>query len=314
MSFDISKTETFLPAFWIFAKYLYVSFFVSLAVDCTKKCADIRESVYPFNYHFVFILLIFTAISETLYDAEVLRKSNVINKVLVENGKDLKISNIYDMCMIYLLFLYPCIMHVSKGIHNVNYINNILFFWCMLGTTSMCVEILIKSSHFKRFAKYNTSHILRYLLNIMTAITITSESLGAICMDFTGNDLLLRFFFYTTLVLLRCYTQVLYSETFNEKTHNICLFAWTIVVPAAALYCCLVCVSVSYVALYIDNMSVLRTPTTETTLDQVVVDNKQIFPKTNIYPQKKEIVVDDQFMLKLNETVHTQRRKPPTLF
>jgi len=278
MSFDISKTETFIPLLWIFSKtVIIVVMFDVVSVHAhrvhpelsTITAADtVRDSTgIPVFDRVVFMLILQLVVMEQKMDMCVIKSSDVGQKIA---HKTLVGLNIHVITDIFFAFCIRLFVRQRTALHDENDYVFVLFYvlWFLFGSAFFCHEIntntpgpplgpshdgaLIGGSWGSAKKQQLLQQNILYIVGIflMTA-TISSPSLCNTYTHMSNLEYYVRLFLYAFCICCRCYTQgVVGAVGFTHDMPNMVIFGWIILVPIWLLYVYIVVIVMTYMRLF----------------------------------------------------------------
>jgi len=259
MSFDISKTETFIPLLWIFAKtVVIVLMFNTISAHYTLPIADTALKSIPVFDRIVFMLILQMVVMEQKLDMCIIKSSDVGQKIAHKTLVGLNIHVITDVFFAFCLRLF---VREHRTVGDSDYVF-VLFYlmWFLFGCVFFCHEILQqagvggKDNSVRllpkkcRLVQQNVLYILGIFL--MTA-SVSAPSLAETFAHMPNTEYYLRLFLYAFCVCCRCYTQgIAGAVMFSHDMPNMIIFGWTILVPTWLLYVYIMVSLASYMRLF----------------------------------------------------------------
>jgi hypothetical protein len=300
MFLDITKTETFVPGLWIFAKFAYIAILVSMLFHGHPVLLDNQHIVQTSKERIIVILIVHSVLCEDMYDKMVLDRSETMQRISRSTINGLSIHITRDISLIIFTLTYK--YNVWNRLCMTSYVlTNTVSLWCVLSIYSLSVEVSLKHNVFRssRFMRLliGKHKILHFVLVVLLSYTITSDCVGALYQQFTIYDILIRLFIYSIFVIIRCYTEGIPGDVFLHDTTNISLMSWLIFVPVFILYgvtffficICIMMTATPYSLSQSQHITKVNTP-------HQFVDEES--PK--LQQSAKSFVVDDEILQKLS--------------
>jgi len=272
MSFDIAKTETFVPFLWILLKTIVVLSIFSLFSENAHRTDSIgKDDVHiaeptQFADRLLNILLVSLVLCERDMDLYVVSRSDITQKITRKTLTGLNTHIINDF------FGGFCLQHYVRA-NRAQCIQSTWLMctgglWCTIGLAMFVLETHLKRKtlhheqakpdhslelkthggmcsmvHFARpFVLYNS-------MVLLLAISLTSSCLLQVFNDMPSVQLCVRLLLYACYVCCRCYTQSMPGESIIEEMPNIVLLGWIILLPVLALYAGILVTMAAYVRL-----------------------------------------------------------------
>lgn len=312
MSLDISRTETFLPVFWVITKYVYTYFVASVLLDLDKSLLQINTNTYTYTQRATLMLVTYSVLTETKYDNIVLQQSNIMEKLCYDGKRVSYVNLLKDATCISIFVLLHCIghgdMHEATVFQNISTNSERLhrandrptagvtpLVWCFVGTAHMLFNIILNHSALKQMAA-QINLTTRVSLVFLFAITITSDSLSVLFTSMTVHELLYRLGYYVFFVLIRCYTEGLAFEDV-KSINNLCLISWVVIIPQLMLHVLFLGFVITYVLFYL--LSLQKNSAAPIQTPQVQAERPVRVP---------ELLIDENLLQKLNERAPNSRR------
>jgi len=249
MSFDISKTETFIPLLWIFAKtVVVVVMFNTISTHYTlpivDASADTAHRGIPVFDRIIFMLILQMVVMEQKLDMCIIKSSDVGQKIAHKTLVGLNIHVITDVFFAFCLRLFVR-EHGATGDSDYVFVFFYLM-WFLFGCVFFCHEILQQTGtggrdnsvrllcKKSRLVQQNILYMLG--ISLMTA-SVSAPSLAETYVHMPNAEYYLRLFLYAFCVCCRCYTQgIADAVMFSHDMPNMIIFGWTILVPTWLLY------------------------------------------------------------------------------
>jgi hypothetical protein len=315
MTFDVSRTETFVPFLWILLKSITVlSLFslISTAALCWDVVDVVREtphatvgatvSTLPATRvwdRLIAVVLLLLVLCERGMDMYVASRSEVSQKVTKKTLTGLNTHIVNDMfvffCLTYTvktqrLPVSPC-MAGSYGYHLTSGL------WCIaglalfLGETKLKRKMLYHEQERARRASGNgstldaiqtASPVLCYVVIVLLmAISLTSPCLHVVYTDMLYAEYCLRLMLYASYVCGRCYTQGTPGDSYVDEIPNLVLFGWLVLLPMAVVYSSLMISLLAYIRL-VTTPGSSRKNTNMILPSTVISDTKTIHPTSTM--------------------------------
>jgi len=265
MTFDISKTETFVPFLWILAKTATViTLFSLLSADVLHWKIDnaalstpdatpmqrISTSAFTDVWdRFIAVLLLLLVLCERGMDMHIANRSEVAQNVTKKTLTGLNTHVLND------IFVFFCIVHSvqTQNIGNsacaVGRYGHLLAsgLWFICGFSFFLMETKLKRAllHYdqdkgRRYGSHTwqaASPILCYIgVVLLMALSLTSPCLHQVYFEMTYTEYCLRLILYSLNVCGRCYTQGVPGDSFVHEIPNVVLFGWLVLLPTACVY------------------------------------------------------------------------------
>jgi len=317
MTFDVSRTETFVPFLWILLKSITVLSLFSL-ISASTLCWDIvdvvREtpnatvgatiSTLPAARvwdRLIAVVLLLLVLCERGMDIYVASRSEVSQKVTKKTLTGLNTHIVNDMfvffCLTYTiktqrLSVSPC-MTGSYGYHLTSglwFLAGLALFLC---ETKLKRKVLYHEQDRARRASGNgstwdailiASPVLCYMVVVLLmAISLTSPCLHVVYTDMPYAEYCLRLMLYASYVCGRCYAQGTPGDSYVDEIPNLVLFGWLVLLPIAVVYSSLMFSLLAYIRL-VAIPSGSRKNTTMLLPSTVMSDTKTIHPTSTTMP------------------------------
>ena len=276
MSFDLTKTETFVPFLWIFFKTsTAIAIFNLFSEDAQRwsihgktdgAAADgsVEVQVDVLD-RFLSVLLVSLVLCERAVDLCVATRSDVTQKLTRRTLTGLNTHIISD------IFAGFCLVHyVETQDSKCHQSSWLLLSTCLWFATGL--SVFVYETHLKRRIlhheqpKYssettglsNVGTMLQLVrpfllytgMVLLLAISATSSCLRQIFDDMPTVQFCFRLLLYSCYVCCRCYTQGMPGESIIDEMPNIVLLGWIIVLPVMLLYTSILVTIAAYVRLF----------------------------------------------------------------
>lgn len=283
MTFDISRTETFVPFLWILLKSLTVLSLLSLlsagalswdVVGILRETPNAAaDAAVPVSTlvdvwdRLIAVALLLLVLCERGMDIYVASRSEVTQKVTKKTLTGLNTHIVND------IFVFFCLMHTVKKQHlpapacvagSYGYLLA-SGLWFVTGFSLFLFENRLKRKvlyHEQEKTRrcsgsggtwdliQTASPVLCYVgVVFLMAISITSPCLHAVYVEMAYAEYCLRLMLYASYVCSRCYTQGIPDESYVDEMPNLVLFGWLVVLPIAFVYTSVAVSLIAYVCL-----------------------------------------------------------------
>jgi len=313
MTFDVSRTETFVPFLWILLKSITVLSLFSL-ISAGALCWDVVEviretpnatvdatiSTLPPTRvwdRLIAVVLILLVLCERGMDMYVASRSEVSQKVTKKTLTGLNTHIVND------IFVFFCLVHTIKtrrlaispcmaGSYGYQLASGL---WFIAGLALFLCETKLKRRvlhHEQERARRGSgngsmsdiiqtaSPVLCYVgVVFLMAISITSPCLYVVYTDMAYTEYCLRLMLYASYVCGRCYTQGTPGESYVDEMPNLVLFGWLVLLPIALVYTSLVVSLAAYIR-FVMTPHTFRKNTSMILPSMVMTDTKTIPPAT----------------------------------
>jgi len=261
MSFDIAKTETFVPFLWILLKTAVVLTIFSLFSENAHRTGmvgnDEAHAVGPMLFldRLLTMVLVSLVLCERGVDLYIVSRSDITRKVTRETLTGLDTHIINDF------FGGFCLQHYVRA-NGAECTQSTWLIctggvWCFMGLTMFFLETHLKRKtlHHEQAkseqeskthggigsAVHSASPFVMYTsMVLLLAISLTSSCLLQVFNDMPSAHLCVRLLLYACYVCCRCYTQGIPGESIIEEMPNIVLLGWIVLLPVLALYAAIV--------------------------------------------------------------------------
>jgi len=262
MTFDITKTETFVPFLWIILKTVVVMGLFGLFSNDVRNWttgpgeAD-GKTVEPsavmsgeFSDRLIAVLILLLVLCERGMDLYVVSRSDVTQKVTRKTLTGLNTHIITD------IFIGFCLLHSVK----TRTYKCTQRFWLM--TTSclwfvLGISVFVYETHLKRKVLHheydkqrnatNPKNVIEYIHSLsplllyvgmvfLMLVSVTSLCLHLVYSEMLHVEFCFRLLLYASYVCCRCYTQGMPGDSIVEEIPNLVLFGWILLLPVALLY------------------------------------------------------------------------------
>jgi len=259
MSFDIAKTETFVPFLWILLKTVVVLTIFSVFSENVHRTGSIGKDeahiVGPMQFtdRLLTILLVSLVLCERGMDLYVVSRSDVTQKVTKKTLTGLNTHIINDF------FGGFCLQHYVRAngaqCTQSTWLMCTGGLWCAMGLAMFLLETHLKrktlhheqakSDHsleskahgsMGSMAHFARPFVLYTSMVLLLAISLTSSCLLQVFNDMPSVQLCVRLLLYACYVCCWCYTQGMPGESIIEEMPNIVLLGWIVLLPVMALY------------------------------------------------------------------------------
>ena len=260
MSFDIAKTETFVPFLWIISKtVVVVGLFGLFSNDVRNWTAGADgKTVDPgvvmsaeFSDRLIAVLILMLVLCERGMDLYVVSRSDVTQKVTRKTFTGLNTHIITDV------FVGFCLLHSVKTrtyeCTQRYWLTTTSCLWFMLG-----LSVFVFETHLKRKVLHHEHdktqrdapkpgnivdylHSVRPVLLYVGMVFLMSVSVTSLCLHLVYSEMLhvefcFRLLLYASYVCCRCYTQGMPGDSIVDEIPNLALFGWILLLPVALLY------------------------------------------------------------------------------
>jgi len=276
MSFDIAKTETFVPFLWILCKTsVAIAIFNLFSEDAQrlsvhgKLDATAHDGVVPVPLDLfdrcLTVLLVSLVLCERAVDLCVANRSDMTQKLTRKTLTGLNTHIIND------IFAGFCLIHYVKTQDSQCHQS----LWLLLSTClwfATGLSVFVYETHLKRrilhheqpkYSSEPTTHsnartmvqlarpfLLYTSMVVLLAISATSPCLRQIFDDMPTVQFCIRLLLYSCYVCCRCYTQGMPGDSIIDEMPNIVLLGWIIVLPVMLLYTSVLATIAAYVRLF----------------------------------------------------------------
>jgi len=325
MSFDFSKTETFIPFLCIFGKLIFfiilVSLFSSIVMDWS---VGVDSGLNHMNVYDRLILI--SILQFVLFERQIDTFMIGKNDTFFRNG--LGIHSTANMNLFKDVFIGFGVLFYSKKkpvhAYDSRLVDEYIFYsaqslWVITSYVIFIYEILqavkndiISSSLISQKIKIN-ENIVQLVVVTMLTLSLTNPLLSGVCNTMSFSDFCVRVFLYTCYVCLRFYMYGMSNHNmFMFPLLNISLFGWMILVPSIVVYIGFVVPLVTYIVIF------SRTPKKQPVLPIQVQKNMATAVITDSI-----LMPSDDFITKLKNmekqqavdyTSNTKRRQGGSLF
>jgi hypothetical protein len=287
MSFDITKTETFVPFLWILLKTAVVLTIFSLFSENAHRTGsmgkDEAHTVGPMQFldRLLTILLVSLVLCERGVDLYIVSRSDITQKVTRKTLTGLNTHIINDF------FGGFCLQHYVRANGAQCTQSTWLLctggLWCVLGLAMFVFETHLKrrtlhheqprsdqesktQGNMGRMVHFASPFVLYTSMVLLLAISLTSSCLLQIFNDMPSVQLCVRLLLYACYVCCRCYTQGMPGDSIIEEMPNIVLLGWIVLLPVLAVYAAILITVAAYARL-------LSTPSKKNTMLLPIVYN-----------------------------------------
>jgi len=263
MSFDFSKTETFIPFLWIFGKFVFfiilVSLFSSIVLDWSVG-AD--RGLHHMNIYDRLILI--SILQFVLFERQIDTLVTGKNETFFRNG--VGVHSTANMNLFRDVFIGFGVLFYSKNkpvhVYDNGLVDEYIFYsaqtlWVLASYVIFIYEIMqavrsdiSSSSLISQKIKIN-ENIIQLVVVTMLTLSLTNPLLSGVCNTMSFSDFCVRVFLYTCYVCARFYLYGISSHNmFMSPLLNISLFGWMILVPAIVVYIGFVVPLVTYIVIF----------------------------------------------------------------
>jgi len=278
MTFDISRTETFVPFLWIILKTITVITLFSLfSADVLRWKVAIPEShelgaagihISPLSdawNRLIAVLLLLLVLCEHGMDMHIVSRSDVTQKVTKKTltGLNTHIMNDVFGCFGLVYAVGTQQVACTQG-HNGLLLASGL--WFVSGGCLFVMETQIKRKHMHHEQERArrpvwqgadlpeviqvASPVLCYIgVVFLMAVSVTSPCLHHVYAEMAYSEFCLRLLLYAFYVCGRCYTQGIPGESYIDEMPNLVLFGWLMLLPVALVYTSIAVSVAAYVRL-----------------------------------------------------------------
>jgi len=270
MSFDITKTETFVPFLWILLKTAAVLTIFSLFSEHAHRTGSMgkNEALAIGPMHLVdrllTVLLVTLVLCERGVDLYVVSRSDTTQKVTRKTLTGLNTHVINDF------FGGFCLQHYVRAngaqCTHSTWLLCTGGLWCIMGLAMFVFETHLKRKtlhheHAKSdqesraegslgsMARFASPFMLYMSMVFLLAFSLTSSCLLQMFNAMPSVELCMRLVLYACYVCCRCYTQGMPGESIIQEMPNIVLLGWIVLLPVLALYAAIVITVAAYARL-----------------------------------------------------------------
>jgi hypothetical protein len=249
MSFDLSKTETFIPFLWIFGKFVFFMILVSLFSGAIFDWSLVGSGdVTTMNIYdrLILVSILQFALFERKIDILVTRKNDMIFRNNTTQCVSSNINLFNDLFIGFVVLFYSRNKTWNPDKHDI--VDEYVFYttqwlWIVMSYVIFSYEILqvvrndtSAGSLVGQKLKIN-ENIIQVVVITMLTLSLTSPFLINICSTMSFPDFSMRVLLYTCYVCTRFYLYGISNHNlFISPLQNSSLFGWLIFVPSTMVY------------------------------------------------------------------------------
>ena len=267
MSFDISKTETFIPFLWISGKFVFFMILVSLFSSIVMEWSVVTPSPSDrgLQHMNVYDRLIFISILQfVLFERQIDTLMTRKNDTIIRNSTGVQSTSTMNLFKDFFIGFGLLVYSKSEPVHiyHNGLVDEYIFYstqalWVFTSYVVFIYEILQvvrndmnNSSLITQKIKIN-ENIIQVVVITMLTLSLTSPLLTSVCSTMSFSDFCIRVFLYTCYVCARFYLYGISSHNmFMSPLLNMSLFGWMILVPSIMVYIGFVVPFVTYIVIF----------------------------------------------------------------
>ena len=281
MTFDISRTETFVPFLWILAKTATViSLFSLLSVDVLHWKIE-KSTLSPLNLtstatisttgftegsdRVLSVMLLLLVLCERGMDVYISNRSGVAQKVTKKTLTGLNTNVVSDIFVSFYVVHSARTQDTRNSLCAETHYGHLLTsgLWFISGLSLFLMQTRLKRTmlyYDEDNARRHGSHtcvedgrygvrlILCYVgVVFLMALSLTSPCLHHVYSEMTYTEFCLRLILYSLNVCGRCYTPGVPGDSFVHEMPNIVFFGWLVLLPRACVYLSIIVCVVAFV-------------------------------------------------------------------
>jgi len=258
MSFDISRTETFIPFLWIFGKYIFfiilVSLFSSIVLDWSLVAPSTSDHMNVYD-RLILISILQFVLFERHIDTLMTRKNDTIFRN--HSTANMNLFNDFFIALGVLFYSKSKPLHLVDGLVDEYIFYSAQALWVVASYIIFICEILqavsndVKHSNWIGQKIKINENIIQVGVITMLTLSLTNPLVSSVCNTMYFSDFCVRVFLYTCYVCARFYLYGISSHnTFMSPLLNISLFGWMILVPSIVVYVGFVVPFVTYTVVF----------------------------------------------------------------
>ena len=250
MSFDISKTETFIPFLWIFGKFVFFMILVSLFSTSVFDWSLLPDPVSDGGGYIYDRLILISMLQFVLFEKKINTLITGKNDTVFRNNTIPYLTsniNLFNNLFVgFVLLSYSrskLVLHSKYGVFDeyVFYTTQ----WLWISTTYVIFsyeifQVVQNNSSTSSLVGQNlriNENMIQVLVITMLTLSLTSPLLCSVCNTISFPDFCVRVFLYTCYVCARFYLYGISSQNlFMSPLQSSSLFGWLILAPLIVVY------------------------------------------------------------------------------